>query len=391
MEERERWETRERKKIQDSIDALWEVRRRAEERKRRKDMEEEAGNQQEEKHCSNEESREKIQRFVEETFEAYEELTTNISHDPTIGPPILIQTADMPPDMDPYRHTATGRGSNVGNNGTSLGMDAESGCVTHESQGEMNKEGSLTTGLADEEEIEVVPLEATERLFIDDLPDLEDEDITELPQNMLENITTNQVYRPKIEVISGDSDESDGEWEKEDVTTVGGDDDEQLTHHVDIFTTNTIDLPASVNIHPDAAMSKHKSLLIQEISNECLDERGNKESQNRKHDLDSMEAPTPGYVQTISKRCKLDAAYFCSTQPAASSCYRIVDRISRNPMSTMRLETPPDHPWRQTCGASFQTAACLFITSPQEKFHLYNVLDTVNPTQFSEHMQIHLQ
>ncbi|XP_069594748.1 dynein axonemal assembly factor 1 isoform X2 [Ranitomeya imitator] len=301
MEEREQWETRERKKIQDSIDALWEVRRRAEERKRRKDMEEEAGNQQEEKHCSNEESREKIQRFVEETFEAYEELTTNISHDPTIGPPIPIQTADMPPDMDPYRHTATGRGSNVGNNGTSLGMDAESGCVTHESQGEMNKEGSLTTGLADEEEIEVVPLKATERLFIDDLPDLEDEDITELPQNMLENITTNQVYRPKIEVISGDSDESDGEWEKEDVTTVGGDDDEQLTHHVDIFTTNTIDLPASVNIHPDAAMSKHKSLLIQEISNECLDERGNKESQNRKHDLDSMEAPTPENCKNVDK------------------------------------------------------------------------------------------
>ncbi|XP_077144394.1 dynein axonemal assembly factor 1 isoform X2 [Ranitomeya variabilis] len=301
MEERERWETRERKKIQDSIDALWEVRRRAEERKRRKDMEEEAGNQQEEKHCSNEESQEKMQRFVEETFEAYEELTPNISHDPTIGPPIPILKAEMPPDMDPYRHIATGRGSNVGVNGRSLGMDAESGCVTHESQEKMNKEGSLTTGLADEEEIEVVPLKATERLYIDDLPDLEDEDITELPQNMLENITTNQVYRPKIEVISGDSDESDGEWEKEDVTTVSGDDDEQLTHHVDIFTTNAIDLSASVNIHPDAAMSKPKSLLIQEISNECLDERGNKESQNRKHDLESMEATTLENCKNVDK------------------------------------------------------------------------------------------
>ncbi|KAG8541170.1 hypothetical protein GDO81_029568, partial [Engystomops pustulosus] len=37
-EERERWETKERKKIQDSIDALSEVRRQAEERKRMKEM-----------------------------------------------------------------------------------------------------------------------------------------------------------------------------------------------------------------------------------------------------------------------------------------------------------------------------------------------------------------
>ncbi|XP_073437987.1 dynein axonemal assembly factor 1 isoform X2 [Dendrobates tinctorius] len=296
MEERERWETKERKKIQDSIDALSEVRRRAEERKRRKDMEEE-GNQQEEKHCRNEESQENIQRFVEETFEACEELTTNISHDPTIGPPIQNLKAEMPPDMDPYQHTATERGSNVGNNGKLLGMDAGSGCVTHESQAEMNKEGSLTTGLADDEEIEVVPLKATERLYIDDLPDLEDGDISELPPNMLENITTNQVYRPKIEVISADSDESDSEWEKEDVTTVSGDDNKQLTHHLDIFTTSAIDVSVSVNIHPDAAMSKPKSPLIQEISKECLDERGNEESQNRKHDLDSMEALT-------SENCK---------------------------------------------------------------------------------------
>ncbi|XP_073515712.1 dynein axonemal assembly factor 1 isoform X2 [Phyllobates terribilis] len=210
MEEREQWETRERKKIQDSIDALSEVRRRAEERKRRKDLEEE------------------------------------------------------------------------------------------ESEGEMNKEGSLTTGLADDEEIEIVPLKATERLYIEDLPDLEDLDITELPPNMLENITTNQVYRPKIEVISGDSDESDGEWEKEDVTTVSGG-DEQLTHHLSIFPTNVIDISASVNIHPDAATSKPKSPLIQEISHERLDERGHKESQNRKHDLDSTEEPTPENCKNVDK------------------------------------------------------------------------------------------
>ncbi|XP_073515711.1 dynein axonemal assembly factor 1 isoform X1 [Phyllobates terribilis] len=301
MEEREQWETRERKKIQDSIDALSEVRRRAEERKRRKDLEEE-GNQQtaEEKHCRNEESQEKIQRFVEKTFEACEELTTNISPDTTIGPPIQILKVEMSHNMDPDQHTITERGSNAGNQGRLLVVDAESGCVTHESEGEMNKEGSLTTGLADDEEIEIVPLKATERLYIEDLPDLEDLDITELPPNMLENITTNQVYRPKIEVISGDSDESDGEWEKEDVTTVSGG-DEQLTHHLSIFPTNVIDISASVNIHPDAATSKPKSPLIQEISHERLDERGHKESQNRKHDLDSTEEPTPENCKNVDK------------------------------------------------------------------------------------------
>lgn len=42
--EREKWETRERKKIQDSIDALAAIRQKAEEKKRQKYMEERDGN-----------------------------------------------------------------------------------------------------------------------------------------------------------------------------------------------------------------------------------------------------------------------------------------------------------------------------------------------------------
>ncbi|KAM4017579.1 dynein axonemal assembly factor 1 [Anomaloglossus baeobatrachus] len=288
MEERERWETRERKKIQDSIDALSEVRRRAEERKRRKDVEQEGvqeeGNQQitaeEENHHRNEESEEKIQRFVDEMFEAYEELTSNINRDPADGPPIQI----VETDVDPDQRTLLKIDSNSDNKDRLLGVDAESDCVTHESQEEMNKEGSLTTGLADDGEIEIVPLKATDRLYIDDLPDLEDVDINELSPNMLENITTNQVYRPKIEVISGDSDESDGEWEKEDMTTGSEDNEHPTRHPLSIFAPIANELSSSNNIQPDAATSKTSSPLIQEISHDRLDE-----SQNWKEDLESLE------------------------------------------------------------------------------------------------------
>ncbi|XP_063801503.1 dynein axonemal assembly factor 1 isoform X2 [Pseudophryne corroboree] len=130
IKERERWETKERKKIQDSIDALSEIRRQAEER-HRKEMEQ------------------------------------------------------------------------------------------RESQEEMNTEGTLTTVMVDAADVESVPLKVTQKLFIDDLPDLEDAEVDELSPALQDKMRTNKVYRPMIEVISADSDhsDSDGEWEREYVTT----------------------------------------------------------------------------------------------------------------------------------------------------------------------------
>uniref|UniRef100_A0A6I8PRT9 Dynein axonemal assembly factor 1 n=1 Tax=Xenopus tropicalis TaxID=8364 RepID=A0A6I8PRT9_XENTR len=123
-DEREQWETRERKKIQDSIDALSEIRRAAEERRNQKEKEEKVS----------------------------------------------------PVDL----------------------------------KGQF----SLTTRLGDEEDVETIPLRETEKLFVDDLPDLEEVDVPELFASDNANMHK-QIYRPKIEVISGDREDSDTEWERE--------------------------------------------------------------------------------------------------------------------------------------------------------------------------------
>ncbi|XP_066439942.1 dynein axonemal assembly factor 1 isoform X2 [Eleutherodactylus coqui] len=191
-EERERWETKERKKIQDGINALSEIRRQAEERK----------------------------------------------------------------EME-----------------------------TGESEEEMNKEGSLTAGLLDAEDVETLPLKTTEKLYIEDLPDLEAVDVNELLPDVRENLTTNQVYRPKIEVLSGDSDESDGEWEKEAIIRDIGD-NEQPTHHLlSIVSEHPDELSVTTNIQPEAATFKPKRPLIQEMVNDHVDERDHKDHQNRNYNL----------------------------------------------------------------------------------------------------------
>lgn len=65
--------------------------------------------------------------------------------------------------------------------------------------------GPLVTELEDTEQLETIHLPLLCPLFIDDLPDLEDVD-TEV---FTEMFTSQQVFRPKIEVISGGSDEDE--------------------------------------------------------------------------------------------------------------------------------------------------------------------------------------
>ncbi|XP_019675699.2 dynein axonemal assembly factor 1 isoform X3 [Felis catus] len=115
-EEREQWESRERKKITDSIEALAMIKRRAEERKLQKASQEE----------------------------------------------------DSPPQT-----AAT--------------------------------EGALGTGLDGEEDSGITKSEAKEKLFIDDLPDLEDEDAGEPLDGQ------DEVCAPKVTAISSSSDDSDPE------------------------------------------------------------------------------------------------------------------------------------------------------------------------------------
>ncbi|XP_043455715.1 dynein axonemal assembly factor 1 isoform X2 [Prionailurus bengalensis] len=137
-EEREQWESRERKKITDSIEALAMIKRRAEERKLQK--------------ASQEEGKEPVpdeKDNVDATEEGKEE-------------------PDSPPQT-----AAT--------------------------------EGALGTGLDGEEDLGTTKSEAKEKLFIDDLPDLEDEDAGEPLDGQ------DEVCAPKVTAISSSSDDSDAE------------------------------------------------------------------------------------------------------------------------------------------------------------------------------------
>ncbi|XP_068134715.1 dynein axonemal assembly factor 1 [Hyperolius riggenbachi] len=236
-EERELWDSRERRKIQDSIDALSEVRRRAEEEKRRIEMEEKGElptestgiSEEQTMRCRNEESREKIQKFVEEAIEACEELSSDTDRMETLPPKgPLIQVLDtdekkpntmfVESDQKSSSFTATGGLSfHREDRSLSVSMDStKNTSANQESHEDVKREGCLTTEPVDDENIEAVTLEINEKLYLDDLPDLEDVDICELSEDLQNNITTKkQSYRPKIEVISGDTDDSDGEWEKE--------------------------------------------------------------------------------------------------------------------------------------------------------------------------------
>ncbi|XP_077311668.1 dynein axonemal assembly factor 1 isoform X1 [Lithobates pipiens] len=263
IDEREKWETRERKKIQDSIDALSEIKRRAEEKMKKET--EEKGHipeditvpcEEQVNHCRNEESREKIQKFVEETMEVCDELYPEKDNKETHLPKSqLVQFMDadrktqyeVPGQRNPEFPTISA--SDIPNNKDKLLSQEKHLTKSNETANEasykdLNLEGSLTTSLADAEDIETVPLKMTEKLYLDDLPDLEDVEVDEPSGEIQINTGQNkQTYRPKIEVISWDSDESDGEWERDDVTPEVYENVQPMHPVLNIFNKPSYELP----------------------------------------------------------------------------------------------------------------------------------------------------
>ncbi|MEE6510295.1 hypothetical protein FKM82_029809 [Ascaphus truei] len=242
-EERERWETKERKKIQDSIDALSEIRRQAEERREEKEREERgefppgssAGVEVQSIHCRNEESQEKTQRFVKESVEpACVELSANSRDHGVSHPPAQIMYSRDQQELDGTGKELSAQMDDESGSKHEAAVLEDEGCSgnrnvlssldTHTTSSNGRKqpaspeklsgEGALTTELRDAEDVETILLRATEKLYIDDLPDLEDFDVDELGDADDEN-TTKQIYRPKIVMLAEDSEESDAEWERE--------------------------------------------------------------------------------------------------------------------------------------------------------------------------------
>ncbi|KAK5904343.1 hypothetical protein CesoFtcFv8_005918 [Champsocephalus esox] len=174
--EREQWETRERRKMQDSFDAMTEIRDRALERKRLRELKEKGlteGSTSPETSEHNETqvvtpSKEGlIESFVQDCLDVHEEFLQSES---TQG-------------SDEHLEEVEGL------------------------QREKLEEGPLVTELEEDEQLETIHLRLQRSLRIDDLPDLEDVDA----EDYTAMLSSQKAYRPKIEVISGSSEEEEDE------------------------------------------------------------------------------------------------------------------------------------------------------------------------------------
>ncbi|XP_069495863.1 dynein axonemal assembly factor 1 isoform X2 [Ambystoma mexicanum] len=260
LEEREKWATKERKKIQDSIDALSAIRRKAEAKKQQRLMEESGEippivddsttNAQDNSVCSEEqETQKKIQKFVNESMEAYDEhvqenkenreghlneksnskdLLKVQAHESDISGQELIsklgsQRDDgMKQDLHSTEEPVIQKDEPCSKQSkkeltqqrlTDRVSVRDDSCNNQDiSLNKMSAQGVLVTELDETEDVETITLETRKKLYIDDLPDLEDVNVSDYPV-ACEALPTKQQYRLKIEVISGDGEESDSEWE----------------------------------------------------------------------------------------------------------------------------------------------------------------------------------
>ncbi|XP_036087417.1 dynein assembly factor 1, axonemal isoform X1 [Rousettus aegyptiacus] len=210
-EERQRWESREQKKITDSIEALAMIRQRAAERKQQKEGQEkgevpvpdkkenngDVGVEGKEEPREDGERQQKMQLFVKESFQAKDELfpeDSGLLEDLPVEVNAEIEEQEpggVPPAEAPEA--------------------AAPGAAWEELMPRIvATEGISGTGLEENEDLETITLETEEKFFIADLPDLEDVDTGESLEDQDEVITQTMCF-PKITTISSLSDDSDPE------------------------------------------------------------------------------------------------------------------------------------------------------------------------------------
>ncbi|XP_039931342.1 dynein axonemal assembly factor 1 isoform X2 [Hirundo rustica] len=200
--EREKWETRERKKIQDSIDALAAIRQRAKEQRRQKCMEGVATDTQEgapanseegdgnsktseTSNRSEEEAQEKTEKFKNEGFDICDEVVTLL---PNTGHNRDFTSGNTPDEVQDDAQEPDSYKSAIFNKETDdlPGQQAAT-------------DKAMLPEREEYAEIEQFKLETLETLSLDELPDLEDVVVSEFPPE--EEIFV-QDYHPKIEIIS---------------------------------------------------------------------------------------------------------------------------------------------------------------------------------------------
>ncbi|XP_041883350.1 dynein assembly factor 1, axonemal isoform X2 [Corvus kubaryi] len=217
--EREKWETRERKKIQDSIDALAAIRQRAEEKRRQKCMEGVAtdtlegapvnskdgdgnSNTSETSNRSEEEAEEKTEKFKNAGFDVCDEAITLL---PNRGDNRDFTSGNMP---DEVREGA---------------QEPDSYKCTNFNEETDGQEAATDKAMLPERdeyaEIEQFKLETLEKLSLDELPDLEDVVLSEFPPED-EIFVQERDCHPKIEIISEVTNDCSSALEKNNKSTL---------------------------------------------------------------------------------------------------------------------------------------------------------------------------
>ncbi|KAH0500565.1 Dynein assembly factor 1, axonemal [Microtus ochrogaster] len=194
-EERRQWESREHKKITDSLEALAMIKRRAEERKKARnrgqmplpDSEESTPTSPEpQEEPPTEETQQKMELFVKDSFEAKDELFPE-KPSREKEPAVVVKGAVEEPDLP----------GSLAQTQTSLVASPDE-----------SKSPVASTDGARTEDTDTIAVENKERLFIDDLPDLEDVDDVDDSDTFMEG-QTKETGIPKIQVVSSLSEDSD--------------------------------------------------------------------------------------------------------------------------------------------------------------------------------------
>ncbi|KAM9374290.1 dynein axonemal assembly factor 1 [Phaethornis superciliosus] len=224
--EREKWETKERKKIQDSINALAAIRRKAEENKRQKYMEESGasakcgtgdttdilegapansdardGNSNTSDTFMSEkrETQEKTEKFTNKSFDTCDEVITLL---PNRG-----NSTDFPSGNIPARRQVDAQELDTFNH---LNFNKQIDDLTREKAPMEKTKLPELDGSAEKEQIK---LETLEKLYLDELPDLEDRDVNDFSLEE-EIFIQKEEYHPKIEIISEMTNDSNAALEE---------------------------------------------------------------------------------------------------------------------------------------------------------------------------------
>ncbi|XP_054650550.1 dynein axonemal assembly factor 1 [Dunckerocampus dactyliophorus] len=193
--EREQWNTRERRKIQEGLEALAVIRQKAQERQRLQEKMERGETCFKPEDFNREAVPGKIQGFVQDTLDAQEEFIQNQTRQQPCHGDLEAEN----PDDEFYKEMSEeddGKQSERGEDRVRSHEIADKQlplptCASFEAS---HGPGPLVTELVDAEKLETIPL--TRPLLVDDLPDLEDMSSSE------------HVFKPNIEVISEDGSDS---------------------------------------------------------------------------------------------------------------------------------------------------------------------------------------